>query len=111
MASLAYGARREYKEAYCYWHSLEEANAQPELIMTHRLRPFPAPAICRNDPGETVHYDILLVSDYSLLGGGASSNIELIRAANREELRVACFHWPFFDNAFSPQSRGTGPHP
>ena len=104
LASLAYGARREYKEAYRYWHSVEEANAQPGLIMTHRVRPFPAPAICRNDPGETLHYDILLVSDYSLLGVGASSNIELIRAANSQGLRVACFHWPFFDNAFSPSN-------
>jgi glycosyltransferase involved in cell wall biosynthesis len=102
LRSLSYGARREYREAFRYWHSVEEANAQPKLVMAHHARPFPAPSICRNEPSETLLYDVLLVSDYSLVGGAASSNIEVISAANRQGLRVACFHWPLFDNALSP---------
>ena len=102
LRSYSYGARREYREAFHYWHSIEGANAQPKLVMAHDARPFPAPSICRNEPSETLFYDVLLVSDYSLVGGAASSNIEVISAANRQSLRVACFHWPLFDNAFSP---------
>jgi hypothetical protein len=62
--------------------------------MAHDARPFPAPSICRNEPSETLFYDVLLVSDYSLVGGAASSDIEVISAANRQSFRVACFHWP-----------------
>lgn len=102
VASLVYGARREYREAFQYWHSMEEAKAQPELTMTHRARPFPAPSICRKARNETLRYDILLVSDYSLLGDAAWSNVDTISSANAQGLRVACFHWPLFDNAFSP---------
>jgi hypothetical protein len=101
LSSLFYGARREYRDAFRYWHSVEES-AQPKLVMTHQERPFPAPAICRIEPSETLIYDVLLVSDYSLVGGAASSNMEVISAANRQGLRVACFHWPLFDNASSP---------
>ena len=97
-ATAEYGARREIKEAFAYWHKIEMAKQRPDLAMQPGKRRFPVPRICSSGPGGSLNYDILFVSDLSMPGGVSAEVANMIRAANSQGLRCACFHWPRFDH-------------
>ena len=97
-ATVDYGARREFKEAFAYWHKVEMAKQRPDLAMRPGKRRFPAPNICRFGPGRRLTYDILFVSDLSMPGGASTSVANMVRAAKSLGLRCACFHWPRLDH-------------
>ncbi len=98
IATVRYGPRREYIEAYTYWHRLESSKATPDWAMHPGKRRFPIPRICKLAP-EPISYDILLVSDFSLPGGTTADNVNMLMAFDRLKLRCACFHWPRLDSA------------
>jgi hypothetical protein len=97
MGSLYYGARRQYTEAYRYWHELEGAKAAPDWVIRPEFRRFPIPAICKPGPVKKLFYDVVFVSDFSL--GALSRNASMLRMAHALGLRCACFHWPRLESA------------
>jgi hypothetical protein len=104
-----YGARREYIEAFRYWHQLELSKGTPDLRMRPPERRFPIPHLLRTGPHRRLEYDILFVSDFTLPGGTTSSNVNMLRAAKALGLKCACFHWPTLLTAgkdINPKIRG-----
>ena len=94
VATIKYGAHRQYKEAYSYWHGVEGAKAKPNLVMSEGARPFPIPAICKTQRADQLHYDILHVSDFSQSGVNAVLNAYMLEAGHRIGLKQAWFQWP-----------------
>ncbi|WP_414471765.1 glycosyltransferase [Microvirga sp. M2] len=92
-----YGARREYREAYDYWHSTTDSLPLPE-----HGRAFPVPRIFCSRDTSAREYDILFVSDLSLPGGTTSSNINMWQAAAESGLKQAVLHWPRADHVHLP---------
>jgi len=108
IGTVQYGARREYKEAYSYWHRMETMRSEPDWVLKPENRSFPAPHICRSGAARTLDYDILLVSDFVLRGGTTADNINMLQAAADIGLRCACWHWPRLEhagNAINPKIR------
>lgn len=106
--TLQFGARREYKEAYEYWHRMETMKPEPDWVINPGGRSFPAPHICRSGAVRRLDYDVLLVSDFSIAGGMAADNVNMVRAAATMGIRCACWHWPCLENtgrAISPKIR------
>lgn len=97
IATIKYGARRQYKEAYRYWHAVEMLKAAPDLVMSQHARPFPIPTICKTRRAERLRYDVLYVSDFSQRGGNAVFNAYSIEAGHRLGLKQAWFQWPSAD--------------
>lgn len=75
-----YGARREYEEAkefhYARGGRLKYTNDVTD-------RPFPAPRLMTIDKEkakDVIHYDVVIASDFRLLGGSSQSNVQEILA-------------------------------
>jgi len=94
IATIKYGAHRQYKEAYRYWHEMEMAKAEPDLVISQQARPFPIPTICKTQRADELYFDILYVSDFSQPGEGAVFNARMIEAGHSLGLRQAWFQWP-----------------
>ncbi len=97
-----YGARCQYIAAYRHWHKLERAKPNPDLTIRPGQRRFPVPHICKPGLAQRREYDLIFVSDFSLLGGTTASNVCMLRAAERLGLQCACFHWPRIEFATRP---------
>ena len=102
VATIKYGALRQYKEAYRYWHAAETAKAEPDLEISQRARPFPIPAICKTQPAGQLCYDVLYVSDFSEPDETAVFNAWMIEAGHYLGLKQAWFQWPNFDSPDRP---------
>ncbi|WP_226783058.1 glycosyltransferase [Oceaniglobus trochenteri] len=100
LSSLTFGIRREYSRQATYWrtHKKDAEKDGMQLKRTSLKSPFPIPAglAPKNWPRDT-YYDLIIVSDLSLLGGTRRCNEGYIRAARASGLRVGLFHWPRFD--------------
>lgn len=86
IASLNYGARREYKSAYLHWHSQQ---ALPSAVNDQQAVPtFSIPAICK--PGETVlqEFDVLHV------GCSAHPDADDLIWSWRGKSHQGFFDWP-----------------
>ena len=94
VATIKYGAHRQYKEAYSYWHEVEMAKAKPNLVISAGERSFPIPAICKTQRADQLRYDVLHVSDFSQSGGNAVLNAYMLEAGYRIGLKQAWFQWP-----------------
>lgn len=99
--SLTFGIRREYGRQAKYWRDkkkAEQENANLSLERTSFKHPFPIPqGLGPKNWERNTHFDIVLVSDLSLLGGTRRCNEGYIDAATALGLRVGLFHWPRFD--------------
>src|SRR5690606_24235112 len=76
--SLQFGARREYKASYRYWHRKQTQTGAPDLSCSPANLPFPVPAITRSRERKTLEFDILHV------GCSTRSNIGAMVTAWRE---------------------------
>jgi len=83
LASLHYGARREYKEASAFWRKQTD-----DLAIRHDRRSFPVPRIVVEKGDDPVKIDVLLVADMSL-----SRTLEDLNDASREG-RIGLLHLP-----------------
>lgn len=101
VCSLHYGARREYVEAFEYWHRIESMKPEPGWVVKPDSRSFPTPHICRSAAAQKLNYDVLLVSDFSMPGGTTADNVNMLQAAADMDFRCACWHWPRLGNAGS----------
>lgn len=101
LRSLFHGVRRNYRDAYRYWHELiTSANAGTAPADGKR---FPIPLGNRPDGAGKHRYDMVVVSDFALFGGAFVSTLHYILAARRLGKRVAVFHWRKYDlSAYTP---------
>lgn len=103
LRSLTYGVRHEYSKQAGFWreHVLADAKARDISLSTERTgpkSPFPIPNILVPNHWKTSnHYDIVIISDLSLLGGTRRCNEGYVAAALNMGLRVGLFHWPRYD--------------
>ena len=97
--SLSFGIRQEYARQAAYWRRRQaKSGASMAYKRTSIKDPFPIPSglAPKNWPRNTA-YDIILISDLSLLGGTRRCNEGYIEAASQMGLRIGLFHWPRFD--------------
>jgi hypothetical protein len=104
LQSIGYGARREYRESYAYWHRLEAARTAPDFRCGSGRRPFPVPRPLLGGAKAAEAVDVLFVSDFSAGGSLGNLNLGLWRQADALRLTFAFLHWP------RPQSAGRSLH-
>lgn len=97
VSTIHFGLRREYREAAKHWHSTATDTRSLWLDPTSSKRKFPAPL--KNLPGKPAmpEYDVLVIMDFSLVGGAFHSTYTYLLAARSAGLRVAAFHWRRYD--------------
>lgn len=100
---LTDGTRREYLKQAGVWASERAATGQTDNVelkinRSSRKHPFPVPrSLAVTQWSVPSHYNIVLVSDLSLLGGTRRCNQGYVAAAMRLQMRVGLLHWPRFD--------------
>ncbi|MGM8910338.1 glycosyltransferase [Psychrobacter sp. 1U1] len=95
--SLTFGIRHEYSRQAKFWR---ENNKDKPLSYTRTSKkyPFPIPhGLAPKHWEKNIHYDLILISDLSLLGGTRRCNEGYIKAAEALGWKVGLFHWPRYD--------------
>jgi glycosyltransferase involved in cell wall biosynthesis len=97
--SLTFGIRKEYSRQASFWRDQMVTTSQPLRLERESLKkPFPIPpGLAPKDWKRNNYYDLLLISDLSLLGGTRRCNEAYISIMQKIGLRVGMFHWPRFD--------------
>jgi len=92
------GARKEHREAYLTYH---ESGASLKYPFPMESRPFPVPMPMKPNgkpqKGVRRHFDVIIASEFRLLGGTNMSNIEEIKAQKREGLRTGLIQLSRYD--------------
>jgi glycosyltransferase involved in cell wall biosynthesis len=93
--TVNYGARRQYKEAYRFWHASEMAKAEPDLRMSAERR-FPAPRIVlgRKEPIQDI--DAVFVANFADALRPFEQNIEQWESLASAGLKLGLIHWPTY---------------
>lgn len=89
------GARKEYADAYNYYHT-HTASLKYDYPQEKRLFPAPSPMLPTQEKTNR-HYDVIIASDFRLLGGTNMSNIEEIKAQTKHGLRTGLVHLSRYD--------------
>ena len=103
LRSLTFGVRHEYGKQAKFWREnvylpLRSRGLPVPMARTSPKLPFPIPAnLWPKDWVRNSHYDLILISDLTLLGGTRRCNEGYINAARKLNLRVGLFHWPRYD--------------
>ena len=106
LRSLDFGIRKEYAQQAAFWRDGRPSGpdaARFALDRTDAKTPFPVPAklMSRRATRDTA-YNLILVSDLSLLGGTRRCNEGYIAAATDLGCRIGLFHWPRYDLSLRP---------
>lgn len=100
--SLTFGIRREYARQAEYWRKNKKQDAL-DVKRTSLKHPFPIPqGLAPKNWKKNTNYDLVLVSDLSLLGGTRRCNEGYIQAAIEMGWRVGLFHWPRYELRTAP---------
>jgi glycosyltransferase involved in cell wall biosynthesis len=105
LRSLTFGVRHEYRRSAAHWSNSQQANGEPMVLPTRSdcKTPFPCPKLLLpKSLRGSERYDLILISDLSLLGGTRSCNLGYIDTALAMGLRVGIFHWPRGDLTLLP---------
>lgn len=108
LRSLSFGSRNEYHRQSEHWMSARRKEAEvaedpvtPFVLegRQSRLRPFPSPnsLMIPSLKKEIQKFDVLIMSDLTLLGGTRSCNINYLRTLHAMGKNVALFNWPRSD--------------
>lgn len=101
LRSLTYGVRHEYARQSEFWRKQRKADGADPTGMPERKNakhPFPVPTnLWPRHWQRREQYDILLMSDLTLLGGTRRCNEGYIAAALDAGLSIGLFHWPRYD--------------
>ncbi|GGL78985.1 glycosyltransferase [Wenxinia marina] len=105
-APLPRGAALDYREAGAHHHAqvLKDMAAAPLRYDLGAGRPFPAPARLSGRAG-TGFYDVIIASDFRLIGGSTQSNASEIRAQRQAGLRtglVQMYRYDFHRDPWRP---------
>ena len=95
-STMRYGARREYAEAYAYWHRLA-AEGESSLCLPSVGRAFPIPKISNPRSSSEERYDVLFVVDCA--AQSCWMNPDTLMALKLRGLRLASLHWPALASA------------
>lgn len=92
------GARKEYYEAQTFFHE----NARDLYYkFPQRTRPFPVPEPMRPDGERSLsnrrHFDVIIASDFRMIGGSTNSNLEEIKAQKRMGLKTGLIQMSRYD--------------
>lgn len=92
------GARREYFEAHNYFHDTAKS-LRYEFPQDERPFAIPEPMwpVREARKNERRHFDVILASDFRLMGGPTSSNVEEIKAQKRMGLRTGLVKMSRYD--------------
>lgn len=98
------GARKEYAQSYHYYHEQNETLYYPHPM---NKRPFPVPepmwpTRAKKQDG-TRHFDVIIASEFRLLGGTNMSNIEEIKAQKKMGLQTGLIQMNRYDFTSSKQ--------
>ncbi|GEL08353.1 glycosyltransferase [Salisediminibacterium halotolerans] len=74
-----YGIRKEYVQSYRHFHN-QATSLKYSFPMTERPFPIPEPLKPERKKEAIRHFDVIIASDFRLLGGTNMSNIEEIKA-------------------------------
>lgn len=97
------GARHEYAKQAEFWRKnvLVPANDAGRSVAMERIstkRPFPIPReLAPRHWPRNQHYDVIIISDLTLLGGTRRCNEGYIAAAANLEMKVGLLHWARYD--------------
>lgn len=101
--SLTFGIRHEYARQAKYWREKHADSGDLIHKRVNQKDPFPIPAgLCPKNWQINREYDLVIVSDLSLLGGTRRCNEGYIKAAINKGMRVGLFHWPRYDLKLAP---------
>lgn len=94
--TLTFGIRKEYARQASYWR---DKNKDSLRIKRNSLKdPFPIPAgLAQKNWKKNNKYDLIIVSDLSLLGEVYRINEGYISAALSMGWKVGLFHWPHYE--------------
>jgi glycosyltransferase involved in cell wall biosynthesis len=98
LATVNYGARRQYKEAYRFWHSTELSKAEPDLKMTAERR-FPAPRVMLGFKGLIEDIDVIFVGNFADRDRSFDQHIVGWEILAKSGQRLGILHWPTFRRA------------
>lgn len=104
LKSLTFGIRHEYAKQAEFWRKSVVDQRSPDMRIerSDMKTPFPIPnGLAAKNWQKNRHYDLIIISDLSLLGGTRRCNEGYIRAASELGFRVGLFHWPRYDLALS----------
>ncbi len=98
IATVNYGARRQYKEAYRFWHATEMAKPEPDLRMTPGRR-FPAPRIILGHREPIQDIDVVIVGNFADAARPFEQDVARWRNLADAGLKLGLVHWPTFRRA------------
>ncbi|ART78087.1 glycosyl transferase family A [Sutcliffiella horikoshii] len=90
------GARKEYAEAHDYYHEMNGNNLFYDFPLKKRLFPVPEP-MKPDRMKNTKHFDVIIASEFRLLGGTNMSNAEEIKAQKKIGLKTGLIQMNRFD--------------
>lgn len=91
------GARKEYVEAHEHFHA---TNKNLKYDFPQKVRPFPVPEPMlpnRKSKKEEAHFDVIIASEFRLLGGTNMSNLEEIKAQKKLGLHTGLIQMNRYD--------------
>ena len=99
LKSVTFGIRHEYSRQANHWRKKNAFDTSLlKIKRTSYKKPFPIPQNLGAKHWEKNHkYDLVLISDFGLLGGTRRCNEGYIQAAIDLGWRVGLFHWPRYD--------------
>jgi glycosyltransferase involved in cell wall biosynthesis len=98
IATVNYGARRQYKEAYRFWHTAEMAKPEPDLRMTAERR-FPAPRIVLGKRDLIQDIDAVIVGNFADNSRTFEQDTALWANLAQSGLKLGLIHWPIYRRA------------
>lgn len=98
IATVNYGARRQYKEAYRFWHASEMAKPEPDLRMTPDRR-FPAPRIILGHREPIPDIDVIIVGNFADAARPFKQDVSHWQSLAGAGLKLGLVHWPSFRRA------------
>lgn len=98
IATVNYGARRQYKEAYRFWHATEMAQSKPDLRMTPDRR-FPAPRIILGHREPLQDIDVIIVGNFADAARPFEQDVSRWKTLAEAGLKLGLVHWPTFRRA------------
>ena len=81
------GARKEYFDSYSYHHEIA-TSYKYDFPTTERLYPVPEPMLPERQKSTVRHFDVIIASEFRLLGGTNMSNVEEIKAQKQMGLKT-----------------------
>ncbi|MFY2512232.1 glycosyltransferase [Acinetobacter soli] len=98
LSSLTFGIRKTYADQAAYWRKNISCFENLSIQRQSMKKPFPIPQnLAAKNWKRNYEYDVVIISDLSLLGGTRRCNEAYIKNAADNGLRVGIFNWPRFD--------------